>query len=193
MKKKLEQLTLSQFVDLVCGDMRVLLGPREIGNPDKLAIATRDIVLEYRSIADPGGAGSYYKHVEDLIKAKINVIIFTMCDNLVTLKQHGMAREVLVEYGLSASGWTDGRVDGVIQAKLAQSKRELEELEAETEKAMSEREKIRALFDAQTASVMAHFKFQIDPATIKATLYANLVATYNREIAARNAAMKRKP
>jgi len=103
MKEKLEQLTLSQFVDLVCGDTGVLLGNNEIGNPNKLAVATRSIVLEYRAIADPGATGSYFKHVEDWIKAKMNVIIFTMCGNLVSLKQYGRAREVLVD---STAGWT---------------------------------------------------------------------------------------
>lgn len=192
MKEKLEELTLSQFIDLVCGDTRVLLGKREIGNADKLAIATRNIVLEYRSIADPGGTGAYFKHIEDWLKAKINVIIFTMCSNLVSIKQYGRAREILIDYGLSASQWTDGRVEGTIQAKLTQSQRELEELEAANEKAIAEREKIRGQFDAQTASLMAHFKFQIDPTTIKATLYANLVARHNREVKAQMAAMKKK-
>ena len=192
MKEKLEQLTLSQFVDLVCGDTSVLLAHHEIGNPNKLAVATRNIVLEYRAIADPGGTGSYFKHVEDWIKAKMNVIIFTMCSNLVSLKQYGRAREVLVDYGLSASGWPDSRVDGPIQANLAQSQRELQDMEVENEKVIAEREKIRAQFDAQTASIMAHFKFQVDPATIKATLYANLVARHNREVKAQMAAMKKK-
>lgn len=192
MIEKLEQLTLSQFVDLVCGDTNVLLGKHEIGNNDKLTIATRNIVLEYRAIADPGGTNSYLKHVEDWIKAKMNVIVFTMCNNLTTLKQYGRAREVLVAYELSASGWTDSRVDGTIQARLAQAKRELDDMETENEKLIAEREKIRAQFDAQTAAIMAHFKFQIDPATIKATLYANLVARHNREIKAQMAALKKK-
>lgn len=192
MKETLEHLTLSQFVDLVCGDTSVLLGKHEVGNPNKLAIATRNIVLEYRTIADPGGTSSYFKQVEDWVKVKMNVLLFTMCSNLVSLKQYDRVREVLVEYGLSASGWSDSRVDGTIQAKLAQAQRELEELEAENEKVMAEREKIRAQFDAQTASLMAHFKFQIDPATIKATLYANLVARHNREIKAQMAAIKKK-
>ena len=65
-------------------------------------------------------------------------------------------------------------------------------METENEKLIAEREKIRAQFDAQTAAIMAHFKFQIDPATIKATLYANLVARHNREIKAQMAALKKK-
>lgn len=192
MIEKLEQLTLSQFVDLVCGDTSVLLGKHEIGNSDKLTIATRNIVLEYRAIADPGGTNSYLKHVEDWIKAKMNVIIFTMCNNLVSLKQYGRARDVLVAYGLSASGWPDGRVDGAVQSRLAQAQRELDDMEVENEKVMAEREKVRAQFDAQTAALMAHFKFQIDPDTIKATLYANLVSRHNRDLKAQMAALKKK-
>ncbi len=192
MKEKLEQLTLSQFVELVCGNTGVLLGKAEIGHPSKLAVATRNIVFEYRSIADPGGMSTYFRHIEDMIKDKINVIIFTMLNNLVSLKQYDRAREVLVEYGLSASDWTDGRVDGIIKAKLAQSQRALEDKEAENEKVIVERDKIRAQFDSQIAFIMAHFKFQIAPDTIKATLYANLVARYNREIKAQMAAMRKK-
>lgn len=192
MKERLEQLTIAKFIDLICGDMNVLLGSHEIGNPNKLIVATRNIVLEYRAIADPGGTNSYFKHVEDWIKAKMNIIIFTMCDNLTALKQFGRVREVLVAYGLSASDWSDGRVNGTVQSRLAQAKREVEDMESENEKIVSERDKIRSQFDAQTATLMAHFKFQIDPNTIKASLYAHLVARHNREVKAQMVAFKKK-
>ena len=52
MIERLEQLTLSQFVDLVCGDTTIMRGK---GNTDKTAIALRNIVMEYRSIADQIG------------------------------------------------------------------------------------------------------------------------------------------
>lgn len=191
MIEKLEQLTLSKFVDLVCGDTSVLLGAHEVGNTNQITVATRNIVFEYRTIADPGGTNSYFKHVEDWIKAKISIIVFTMCHNLVSLKQYDRVRDILGDYGLSASKWNDSRVEGTVKAKLSQAQRELDEMETENESAVAEREKIRSQFDTQTAALMAHFKFQIDPATIKATLYANLVARYNREIKAQMAVMKK--
>lgn len=191
MIEKLEQLTLSKFVDLVCGDTSVLLGAHEVGNTNQITVATRNIVFEYRTIADPGGTNSYFKHVEDWIKAKISIIVFTMCHNLVSLKQYDRVRDILGDYGLSASKWNDSRVEGTVKAKLSQAQRELDEMETENESAVAEREKIRSQFDTQTAALMAHFKFQIDPATIKATLYANLVARYNREIKAQMAIMKK--
>lgn len=192
MKERLEQLTLSEFVELLCGDTGVLLDRKESAKAEELAMATRNIVLEYRSIADSAGTGSFYKHAEDWVKSRINMIIFTMCSNLVSLDQYGRAREVLVDYGLPAAKWTNARVKGIIQAKLAQAQREVAELEAENEQMNAERENIRGQFDALTASLMAHFKFQIDPATIKASLYANLVARYNREIKAQMAALNKK-
>lgn len=191
MIEKLEQLTLSKFVDLVCGDTSVLLGAHEVGNTNQITVATRNIVFEYRTIADPGGTNSYFKHVADWIKAKISVIVFTMCHNLVSLKQYDRVRDILGDYGLSASKWNDSRVEGTVKAKQAQAQRELDEMETENESAVAEREKIRSQFDTQTAALMAYFKFQIDPATIKATLYANLVARYNREIKAQMAVMKK--
>ena len=189
MIERLEQLTLAQFVDLVCGDTKILQCG---GNADKTAIALRNIVMEYRNIADPGGTHSYLQRVEDWIKAKIEVLVFTMCLNLATLKQFGRACEVLDAYGLSSSGWSDSRVEGTINARLSQAQRRLDEIEAENEKADADRENIRARFDTQTAELMAHFKFQINPDTIKATLYANLVARYNREIKAQMTAMRKK-
>ena len=192
MKEKLEQLTLAHFVDLLCGNMSVILTDKEDIDSDSIAIATRNIVLEYRAIADPGGTNSYFKYVEDWIKTKISIIIFTMCDNLAALKQYDRVREILDVYGISTSGWSDTRIEGTIKVKLSKAQRELEEIESETEKAVAERENIRSQFDAQTASLMAHFKFQIDPTTIKATLYANLVARHNREVKAQMAAMKKK-
>lgn len=189
---KLEKLTLSQFVDMVCGDTDVLLSRHEIANSNKIAIAVRDIVLEYREIADPGGVRSYLNRVEQWVKAKIDVIIFTMCLNLATFNQYDNVREILDSYGLSASGWNDGRVEGTVKAKLEQAKRELSTLEEENSNTEIERNNIRAQFDTQTAALMAYFRFQIDPATIKASIYANLVARHNREIKAQMAALNKK-
>lgn len=192
MKQRLEQLTLSQFIELACGDMSVLLGNHEAGNNDKMMIAMRNIVLEYRSIADPGGTNSYLKSIETWIKAKMKVLLFTMCDTIVKLGRYEKVREVLSEYGLPASSWNESRIKGIVQAKLSQAQRELKEIDAENEKLDKDRDRIRFEFDEQIALIMAHFKFQIDPTTIKASLYAHLVKRYNREVKAQIAALNKK-
>ena len=190
MIERLEQLTMSQFVDMLCGDTGVLLGRHEVAaNPDKVANVVRSIVMEYRAIADPSGSDAYLRHAEDAAKAKMRVVVFTVCSNLVAFKQHGKAREVLLSLGMPASKWNDSRVAGTVKAKLEQARRELDTLNAESEESKEREKNVRAQFDTLTATLMAHFKFQIDPGTIRATLYANLVARYDREIKAQMAAM----
>ena len=189
MIERLEQLTMSQFVDMLCGDTGVLLGRHGAATPDKVANVVRSIVMEYRAIADPLGNDAYLRHAEDAAKAKMRVVIFTVCSNLVAFKQYGKAREVLLSLGLQASKWNDSRVAGTVKAKLEQARRGLETLNAESKKYKEQDKNVRARFDTLTATLMAHFKFQIDPGTIRATLYANLVARYDREIKAQMAAM----
>lgn len=192
MKTKLDQLTLSQFIDLVCGNTDVLREGRELLNPHKTAIAMRNIVIEYRSIADPGNGAAYLKHIDDIIKDRLNVVIFSMCQNLVLLKQYGRAREVLIAYGLPADSWKDARVESEIHVRLQKSKRVKQELDdAASEDIAKEQENIRDAFNAMIATMIAHFKFQIEPTTMMAPVFAHLVARHNREVKAMQKAMSK--
>lgn len=107
-------------------------------------------------------------------------------------KDYDKARVVLDMYGLPSSLWNEKRIDGEVKSRLAKSQRLLEEVEAERDKQTEDIEKIRSLFDGQTAALMAHFKFQIDTSTMRATIYAHLVARNNDEIKAMKKAMKKK-
>ena len=107
-------------------------------------------------------------------------------------KDYDKARVVLDMYWLPSSSWNEKRIDGEVKSRLAKSQRLLEEVEAEREKQTEDIEKIRSLFDGQTAALMAHFKFQIDTSTMRATIYAHLVARHNDEIKAIKKAMKKK-
>lgn len=192
MIEKLEQLTVAQFVDLICGDTTVLLGKREVAVPAKLTDMARNIVLEYRMIADEAGAKAYLSYAEELVKAKIEVTIYTICNNLAKLGEHGRVREVLIEYGINAESMIDQRVTAEVKSRLERAKNSVEKLEKEAESEVEKQGDIRTEFDAQTAQLMAYYKFQIDTATMKATVYAHLVARHNREIKAQLAAMKKK-
>lgn len=191
MKTRLESITISQFVDLLCGNTDVLLAPHEIANNANLAKAMRDIILEYRNIADPGGMEAYLRQSDDIVKARMAIVVFSVCSNLVAVKRYDDVRTILQSYGNDASQWPDKRIKGTIKANLEKAKRRLAELEAEETDGKFTEEEVRNAFDGMTASLMAHFKFQIDPDTMKATLYANLVARHNKEVKAQMAALKR--
>ena len=191
MKTKLEDLTTAEFIDLVCGNKSVLLGKHEIPNPYKQTIALRNIVMEYRAIADPGGNASYLQRVDAIIKSRLAVTVYSMCQNLILLKHFDNVREVLIAAGLPAEGWNDKRVESEVHIRLQKGKRAFEEADKDDDSAEIEKENIRNAFNGMIAAMMAHFKFQIDVVKMMAPVFAHLVARYHAEMKAMKKAMKR--
>lgn len=192
MIEKLEQLSIGQFIDLLCGDTSILTSKREIVSEAKVTNAIRNIVFEYKEIADIAGVRNYLSLMDEMIKAKISSTLFSMCNNLVDLGEHDRAREVMIVYGINAKTMNDQRVAAEIKSRLERAKSTIARIEEESNSDKKEESDIRRMFDEQTASMMAYFKFQIDTTTMKATVYAHLVARHNREIKAQLAAMNKK-
>lgn len=190
MKERLEQLTIGEFIDLVCGEVDVILSKHEIAGDEKKAIITRNLIFEYKEIVDPSSAKQYLSMAEDMIKARLEMTLFTMCSNLVDLNEHERAREVMIVYGINAQNMNNQRVAAEVKSRLERAKSKVTELQEENDADTPTSEKIRKQFDEQTAALMAYFKFQIDTTSMKATVYAHLVARHNREIKAKLAALK---
>lgn len=191
MKDRLEQLTIGEFIDLVCGEVDVILSKHEIAGEDKKALITRNLIFEYKEIVDPSSVKQYLSMAEDMIKARLEVTLFTMCSNLVDLNEHERAREVMIVYGINARTMNTQRVAAEVKSRLERAKSKVADLQNENDADTPTSEKIRKQFDEQTAALMAHFKFQIDTTSMKATVYAHLVARHNREIKAKLAALKK--
>lgn len=193
MIEKLEQLTVDKFIDLVCGDTSVLLTKGMPATPAQLAFALRNIVFEYTTIADPTGAKSYLATAESLIKARITHVIFSICDNLISLGDCAHVREILDEYGINAGKMDELRLTAEVKSRLGRARNEIEQAKFESEtKNGGKTIEIRRMFDEQTVAIMAHYKFQIDTSTMKASTYAHLISRQSREIKAQLAALKNK-
>lgn len=191
MKKTLAELTAIQFIDLICGDSSVLLGKHEVPNSFAIATATRNIIVEYKSIADPTAMKNYLYHTEETLKARIRILLFSMCNTLIFLNALDQVRDVLSEYGMSVSSMNKKRLTREVKSQLAKAKYDLERIESEDSSTDApEPSEIRMSFDKQTAAMMAHFKFQIDVMTMQATLYAHLVERFSAEIKAQANALK---
>jgi hypothetical protein len=188
MKTKLEQLTMAQFIDLMCGDTSVLLDKHEMCNEQKITLITRDIIYEYKAISDPAGVGAFISLTEKYIKAKMSVILFSMCQNLIAIKRHDMVNEILAEYISSFRTMPTKRLENEVRSRLAKAKQVIAEHEKENDKPEFD---IRNQFGEQIAALMAYYKFQIDIGTMKATIYAHLVCRYNREMKAKIASLKK--
>lgn len=190
MKTRLDQLTTAEFIDLVCGNRDVLLGKHEMANLYKQTIALRNIVMEYRAIADPGGNATYLQRVDAIIKSRLAVTVYSMCQNLVLLEQFERVREVLIAAGLPAEEWNDKRIKSEVHIHLQKGKRAVEDIDDGEDEGETGSENIRNAFHGMIAAMMAHFKFQIDIATMIASVFAHLVSRYHTEIKAMKKAMK---
>lgn len=146
--------------------------------------------MEYRSIADPGGNATYLQRVDAIIKSRIAVTVYSMCQNLVLLGQLERTREVLIAAGLPAEGWNDKRIESEVHIQLQKSKRAFDEADKDDDNSEEEKENIRNAFNGMIAAMMAHFKFQIDVVKMMAPVFAHLVARYHAEMKAMKKAMK---
>lgn len=192
MIERLEELTMGQFIDLICGKTNVLADKEDNITAVKSAIALRNIVMQYREIADPGGSKNYIATVDEYVKAKMSAVIFAMCDSMIKLDAYGNAREVLLEYGIRADRMDNKRLAAEIKSRLNKAKKTISEIENDNSADNVKASDIRAQFDKQTAAIMAYFKFQIDLDSMKATIFAHLVARYNREIKIQLASIQKK-
>ncbi|MDE7465012.1 MAG: hypothetical protein K2M59_03935 [Muribaculaceae bacterium] len=189
MINKLSQLTIAKFIDLVCGDAGVLRAPTMI-RKDKIAVIIRNIVFEYKEIADPIGIKGYLFEMEEIAKSKLTVLMYQICENLMELGQYDKVREILSQCGYNVGGMTENRLRAEIKSRIERARGTISKIEEDIAEPKHDID-IRKEFDAQTAALMAYFKFQIDPSKMSASIYAHLVARHNREVKAQLAAMKK--
>lgn len=182
MKERLEQLTVAEFVDLLCGDTDVLRGRHMIVSPEKLEETARNIVWEYKEIADPAGTKAYLADGTELVKMQLRALGLEICQHLVVMERYDKAREILGNLGLRANSIPDARLAPLVKSRLLKCRAEIKKLEDSADAKEEGEVDIRREFDMQTAALMAHFKFQIDPGAMKASVYAHLIARYNAEI-----------
>lgn len=190
MIKRLDELTIAQFIDIVAGDTSALSTEPDV-SPAQLAEIMRDIILEYKSIADPAGVKMYLAEHEQHIKARIAVQLFNICSNLLKLHQYDSVREIMSQADYNTSGQSEKWLAAKVASELERAKFNLSKIEDEANAGTVHGAiDVRRDFDEQTAAMMAYFKFQIDTSTMKANIYAHLVARHNREIKAQLKAMK---
>lgn len=183
MKTRLSELTLEEFIKLLEGDTSVIVTDTEDVTDDKISESRSNIVAEYRDISDPAGFKSSLCRAEDYSKTRMELHIFQICKVLIEIGEYGDVREILEEYGLSADTMTEERLKAEVQSGFSRAEMRIAEFEDET-LAKTKTSDIRRQFDLQTATLMAHFKFGINTMEIRASVYAQLVARYTREIRA---------
>ncbi len=184
--KTLSQISIADFVDVLCGDYSSL----DMGNmnSEEQAVAVRNIVSQYRSIADPTGEEALVQERVSLAVAEGRNRLARVLRALLDMGAADDVREVLKEYG-AADDRTD--LSMAVGRLMRQSELDIKRIRAaEPEKPVEEPD-YRSAYDSEFAFVMTHFHMTFDPRTLSAAVYANMLHRADMEIRAMaKAAMK---
>lgn len=185
MKKSLGELTAAEFVDLLCGDTSVVTGYRALKYDVWTASVVRKILFEFKSICDIPGMRADMRRAENIARYGSEIAFYAMCKDMLQPESQGLVRTLLDEYGIRTAGMTFDRLAAEIESRMERAlheKKKIEDSMSDTEAGKTKNEETRESFAELTAALIAHFKVQIDPHTIKADVFAHLAARREREI-----------
>lgn len=195
MIERLDQIMLKDFIELSCGNAKVLLDKHEVGNDEKMVKLAAKLMHEYKSIASPNKAKIDLIDAEDgqklVMKEKCARILVMLCE----MRHPEMTVEILKELDIDTSSLdSPEKIKTRCQALLNEAKYDLERFreqqgEKQEKKAESNTDRIRNAWNAEIAYVMSTLRMSIDPATTNTAIYANLV----RQAGERAKAMAKMP
>ena len=180
MKTRLEQLTLRDLIEWSCGDSSVLLDKGDTPSEQVKLDCARQILSEYKELASPNQEKKDMIEEEELTKLRMKDKCLRICLALCSQERPDMARDVLLELDVKPNLIdTDEKVQPRCKAMLADVEYEIKRIEELNEEDASKKvakpEDARKTWYSEIAFVMSMLKMSIDPASVNAAIYANLV------------------
>lgn len=190
MIERLDQIMLKDFIELSCGNPKVLLEKHEVPNEEKMMKLAAKLMHEYKSIASPTKAKVDLIDAEDgqklMMREKCARILVMLCE----MKHPEMAVEILAELDIDTESLTTPeKITSRCKALLNEAVYDLERYEEQQDekrkrKGVSDADRVRQSWNSEIAHVMATLRMSIDPATTNAAIYANLVNQANQRVKA---------
>lgn len=196
MKNKLSQITLSQLIELYCGNCNVLLEEGEKQDNIAMINARLEVLLEYRSVIDNAGYRRVLDTQRNSIVLNTKVTIFKMCQNLACVGGLKEIRAIYDEMRLNHRRLNDKELVADVKRRLKSAefdhKRALEQEQSDIDNANepSTPDEMRNAMIDDMAFVMTHYKFQIDPDTLNARAYATMRKNMIRELQSKRQTLK---
>lgn len=177
MKTRLDQFTMAQYIDIVCGD-RSHIDCNDCREADKVALS---LIAEYNNIADPASSKARIIEGERLARTSARIYMARICRNIINVfGDYDAVKVILRDFGYNVGAYDNDRllmkVDQIIRSEEYERERIMNERKAIGNERNWNALELRASFDRQTAVMMSHFKMSIEYERISASIYANLVA-----------------
>lgn len=185
MKSRLNEITLAQFIELLCGNYFVLSDGDEV-KESELQERARSLIASYRFIADKPGMRALIADKEESVKSKMKVFFLRICNMLVLQEEFSDVRLLLSMIDEDVSGIDNDTLHDKVAELLRYAT--FEQQRDEEVHNMSERgdktspDNIRSYYDAEIAFIMTYVKMNIDMHQINAAVYANIVNQVNADI-----------
>ena len=94
MIERLNQITLSDFIELSCGNYACLLSDCKSMSESTLKEIASKLLVEYRSIVNPSNMKAMVMDKEDMLKERAKLLSLRICQALVSLGFYDDVRQV---------------------------------------------------------------------------------------------------
>lgn len=180
MIENISEISLKNFIELLCGNYSVLQQGEECLSLD-LKKKASDLIFEYRKIVNPSGVESYLMDREEDVKIKSRLLALRMCKALLSLGDVDFVIHSMKDmgYGSIAAEKVGSKIDRHIAECLYMQKKHDDRLENNQN---SRPNNVRESYDTEIAFIMTYFKMNIDINIISAGIYANMVRQADNEI-----------
>lgn len=180
MIENISEISLKNFIELLCGNYSVLQQGEECLSLD-LKKKASDLIFEYRKIVNPSGVESYLMDREEDVKIKSRLLALRMCKALLSLGDVDFVIQSMKDmgYGNISVEKVGGKIDRHIAECLYMKKKHDDRLKNNQNPRQQD---IRESYDAEIAFIMTYFKMNIDVRTISAGIYAHMVRQADNEI-----------
>lgn len=175
----LSRLNMYDFIELLCGNNRVLLEDGD--NDSMLENGASELIYQYQCIVNPSGIESALLEKEEKIKIKYRITIAKILKALMSIDAIEDVIELLKEMGyyINERDKISSKIDRMIAEAEYMKKRIDDNSHTSGKKNTTD---VRASFDREIAFLMTYFKMNIDTRNITAGVYANMVHQADVEI-----------
>lgn len=175
----LSRLSMGDFIELLCGNNRVLLEDGD--NDSMLENVASELIYQYQCIVNPSGIESALLEKEEKIKIKYRITIAKILKALMSIDAIEDVIELLKEMGyyINERDKISSKIDRMIAEAEYMKKRIDDNSHTSGKKNTTD---VRSSFDREIAFLMTYFKMNIDTRNITAGVYANMVHQADVEI-----------
>lgn len=185
MKSRLNEISLAQFIELLCGNYNVLFDDGDLNDDVGLKECANSLIASYRFISDKTSMKALLVDREDSVKSNMKVFFLRICNMLVLQEEFADVRSLLAMIDEDVSGIGDDilgeKIAELLRYAIFEQHRN-EDAQKKENKVAPSPDDIRSYYDAEIAFIMTYVKMSIDMHQINAAVYANIVNQVNVDI-----------